>query len=77
MDDIKSLIDFFLNAILNIWNVCYTHGGIFFKVTIVIVFIFPLFNRIISTIITHGGFGLMQSGSIRPKSNKKSNKENK
>lgn len=74
MDELKAFIDFFFNIILNVWNCLYTNGGIWFKVFVVVVFIFPMFNRIISTIISHGGFGLMRSGSVGSKE-KKSKKE--
>jgi hypothetical protein len=50
MDQVKSLVDFYFNVILNFYNTFRDYGGIYFTIWFAIVIVIPLFKRIIKNL---------------------------
>lgn len=47
MNAIKSTIDLFFNAMYNLWAVWFTNGSVYAYLTFIIVFLYPILNRVI------------------------------
>lgn len=48
--DVKSVIDWFFNAIYSVIVAYQQNGGIFFYITIIVLFIYPLFSRVVKSL---------------------------
>ena len=47
---VQSVIDWFFNAIYTVISWYKTHGGIWFYLTIIVVFIYPFFHRVVKSL---------------------------
>lgn len=47
MADVKALIDWVVDASLNLWNCLKTNAGIYFYVWLAVIFVFPNFKRLL------------------------------
>lgn len=50
MSDVKAVLDWFFNAMYNVILTYRNNGGIYFYVTLVVVFFYPLFSRVIKSL---------------------------
>lgn len=47
---VKDTIDWFFNAIYNLILIYQQNGGIFFYITMIVVFIYPFFSRVVKSL---------------------------
>ena len=52
--DVKKFIDFIFNAFYNIIITYKTYGGVYFYITLAVIFFYPLFSRVIKSLKRNG-----------------------